>query len=106
LHVCAFLPTIPLGVSTVPSSTRQMPEWILRPWPRVRFQFESKETHMEQHKENIMPTIFTFHYNNNEGPFFFETSILKYLIICITHLIFYYATCEYIKTNLLHHDVI
>jgi hypothetical protein len=32
-HVCAFLPTIPLGVSTVSPSTRQMPEWILRRWP-------------------------------------------------------------------------
>jgi hypothetical protein len=34
-HVCAFLPTIPLGVFTVPSSTRRMPEWILRPLPCI-----------------------------------------------------------------------
>jgi hypothetical protein len=54
MYICAFLLTIPLGVSTVPSSTRRMPEWILRPWPRVRFQFESKETHMEQHHKKII----------------------------------------------------
>jgi hypothetical protein len=32
-----------------PLVTRQMPEWILRPWPCV--QFESKETRMKQHKK-------------------------------------------------------
>jgi hypothetical protein len=50
-HVCAFLPTIPLGDS---SSTVQMPEWIYQGRGRVRFQFESKETHMEQHKKKVL----------------------------------------------------
>jgi hypothetical protein len=28
-----FLTAVPLEVSTVPSSAKQMPEWLLRPWP-------------------------------------------------------------------------